>query len=313
MRRVTRTTSIVTGAARLFFGRHAFQHAGALAFYTLFSMAPLVIILVTIVGAVFGDQAARGEIAGQMETLIGRDAAETVQEAVRRSRVEEAGIVPTLLGVGALLFAATTVFAQMQSSLNQLWGVAAKPSRSGLLVFLTTRLISLGLVLVIGFLLLTSLVMSIAIMSLISYAEHYVPIPDVVVSLIDLTLSLGSATLLFATIFKILPDVHLRWSDVWRSAFITACLFVVGQYAISAYLTQTAPGSTYGAAGSLVLVLMWVYYSSLILFFGTALTRVYIEKRGDAIVPKRTAVRIKLDVLEDEGTGGGMRKVGEVD
>jgi len=313
MRRVTRTTSIVTGAADLFMGRYAFQHAGALAFYTLFSMAPLVIIVVAIVGAIFGEQAARGEIASQLETLIGRDAAETVQEAVSRSRVETAGLWPTLLGLGALLFASTTVFAQMQSSLNQFWGVAAKPSRSGIVVFLTTRLISLSLVLVIGFLLLTSLVMSIVIMSAISYAEAYIPIPEVVVSLIDLTLSLGSATLLFAMIFKILPDVHLRWTDVWRSAFITACLFVVGQYAISAYLTQTAPGSTYGAAGSLVLVLMWVYYSSLILFFGTALTRVTIEKRGDPIVPKKTAVRVKLDVLEDDGNGGAMKKVDEVD
>ena len=308
---VRRTASLTWDAANLWMARHAFQHAGALAFYTLFSMAPLMIIVIAIMGAVFGDEAARGEISAQMEGLIGPQAAEAVQDAVMQSRIEEAGLVPTLLGVGALLFGATTVFAQMQNSLNQFWGVVAKPSRSGIILFLRTRLVSLGAVLVIGFLLLTSLVMSMAIMAVISHARTWVPIPPLVVTALDAALSLISATLLFAMIFKILPDVRLKWRDTWWSAFVTALLFVTGQYLISLYLTQTAPGSTYGAAGSLVLVLMWVYYSSLILFFGTALTRVAIERRGERVVPKSTAVRVHLDILEDDG--GGMKKVGEVD
>jgi membrane protein len=311
MRPLRRTASLVTDAINLWTSRYAFQHAGALAFYTLFSMAPLMVILIAITGAVFGDEAAQGEVAAQITGLVGPQAAEAVQDAVLRSRVEEAGALPTVLGVGALLFGATTVFAQMQASLNQFWGVVARPSRSGILVFLTTRLISLGVVIVIGFLLLTSLVMSMAIMTLISYAEYWIPVPSLLVTVVDLLLSLATATLLFAMLFKILPDVHLQWSDVWRSALATAVLFVLGQYLISVYLTQTAPGSPYGAAGSLVLVLMWVYYSSLILFLGTALTRVAIERRGDVIVPKSTAVRVHLDVLEDDG--GGMKKVGEVD
>lgn len=310
---MARTTSLVTAAFDLWTSRYAFQHAGALAFYTLFSLAPLIIIVIAISGAVFGDEAARGEVAAQIDELIGTQAAEAVQDAVLRSRLEEAGMLPTLLGVAALLFGATTVFAQMQSSLNQFWGVVAKPSRSGLGVFVTTRLISLGVVLVIGFLLLTSLVLSMGILTLLRYAEYWIPVPSVVVAAIDLVLSLGSATLLFAMIFKMLPDVRLAWRDVWRSAAITAALFVVGQYLISFYLTRTAPGSTYGAAGSLVLVLMWVYYSSLILFLGTALTRVMIEQRGDRVIPKATAVRVKLDVLEDDGNGGAMKKVAEVD
>jgi membrane protein len=308
---VRRATSVAMEAVNLWTSRNAFQHAGALAFYTLFSMAPLMIILVAITGAVFGDEAARGELSKQIEGLIGSDAAKTVEDAVRRSRIEDAGPLATILGIGALAFGATTVFAQMQASLNQFWGVVAKPSRSGILVFLTTRLVSLGMVLVIGFLLLTSFVLSIAVMSVVEYAQHWIPIPTLVVSAIDIGLSLASATLLFAMIFKILPDVHLRWADVWRSAFATAVLFVIGQYLISLYLTQTAPGSTYGAAGSLVLVLMWVYYSSLILFMGTALTRAFIEQRGDHVVPKSTAVRIHLDIMEDDG--GGMKKVSEVD
>lgn len=298
-------------AINLWTSRNAFQHAGALAFYTLFSMAPLMIILVAITGAVFGDEAASGELSKQIEGLIGQDAAETVEGAVRRSRMQETGPLATMLGIGALAFGATTVFAQMQTSLNQFWGVVAKPSRSGLLVFATTRLVSLGVVVVIGFLLLTSLVMSMAILAVIEYSKELIPIPSFVVSAVDLALSLASATLLFAMIFKILPDVHLMWRDVWRSAFATAVLFVIGQYLISLYLTQTAPGSTYGAAGSLVLVLMWVYYSSLILFMGTALTRAFIEQRGDRVVPKSTAVRVHLDIMEDDG--GGMKKVSEVD
>jgi membrane protein len=310
---VKRTASIVTEAVTLWTSRNAFQHAGALAFYTLFSMAPLLVIVIAITGAVFGDEAARGEVAALIDDFIGPQAAEAVQAAVLQSRIEEAGMLATLLGVGALLFGATTVFAQMQASLNQFWGVVAKPSRSGILVFLTTRLISLGVVLVIGFLLLTSLVTSMGIMAIIRYAEYWVPIPPVLVTAVDIILSLATATLLFAMIFKMLPDVKLRWADVWRSALATATLFVIGQYLISLYLTQTAPGSAYGAAGSLVLVLMWVYYSSLIIFLGTALTRVAIEQRGDRIVPKSTAVRVHLDILEDDGDGRGMQKVAEVD
>jgi membrane protein len=308
---VRRATSVIMEAISLWTSRNAFQHAGALAFYTLFSLAPLLIIVITIVGAVFGEEAARGQIKEWAQQFVGEDAADWLQRAVLRSRVEEAGTLPAILGIGALAFGATTVFAQMQNSLNQFWGVVAKPSRSGILVFLTTRLLSLGMVLVIGFLLLTSFVLSIAVLSIVEYAQHWVPIPTLVVSAIDLTLSLVTATLLFAMIFKILPDVHLRWADTWRSAFITAALFVVGQYLISLYLTQTAPGSTYGAAGSLVLILMWVYYSSLILFLGTALTRAYIEQRGDPVRPKSTAVRVHLDILEDDGAG--MKKVAEVD
>lgn len=306
-----RTFALLSATFELWVSRDAFQHGGALAFYTLFSMAPLAIILIAIAGAVFGAEAARGEIAAQVDDLIGTQAAETLQDAVRRSRVQEAGLLPSILGVGALLFGATTVFAQMQSSLNEFWGVASRPSRSGLLVFFSTRLVSLGVVVVIGFLLLTSLAMSLGIMALLRYAEWWIPIPALLVTVVDLVLSAGSAMLLFAMIFKILPDVHLQWHDVWRSAFITAVLFVVGQYLISIYLTQTAPESAYGSAGSLVLILMWVYYSSLILFFGTALTRVMIEERGETVVPKSTAVRVHLDVLEDDGSG--MKKVDEVD
>lgn len=279
--------------------RHAFQQAGALAFYTLFSMAPLLIILIAMMGAVFGQETARGEISGLIDDLVGPQAAEAVEEAIRRSRVDAGGLLPTVLGVAALLLGSTTVFAQMQASLNQFWDVVARPSRSGLAVFMTTRVVSLGLVLIIGFLLLTSFAISAGLAVVLRFAGEWIPIPAVAVAALDAVVSMLIATVLFAMIFKILPDVRLRWRDVWRGASLTALLFVGGQSLIMLYLTRTAPTSTYGAAGSLVMVLLWVYYSSLILFFGAALTRATIGLRGGPIVPKPTAVRVRVTIVED--------------
>jgi membrane protein len=296
--------ALLKDTVELWSSRNAFQLAGALAYYTLFSLAPLLIILIAIAGAVLGEEAARGEIAAQVDGLVGPQAAAAIQEAVLHARLREAGLLPTVLGVVALLLGATTVFAQLQASLNQIWDVMAKPSRSSIGVFVATRLASLGLVLVIGFLLLTSFAISMSIAAIIQFAEDWIPVPAAVVAAVDLMTSLLVGTVLFAMIFKILPDVRLRWTDVWRGAFTTAVLFVVGKGVISLYLTRTAPGSAYGAAGSLVMVLLWVYYSSLILFFGAALTRAAIRLRGDRIVPKPTALRIRREIVEGELPAG---------
>ena len=294
---------IARDAADLWLSRNAFQHAGALGFYTLFSLAPMLFILTTIVGAVYGEQAASGELTGQITNLLGAQAAEAVTEAMRRSRTEEAGLLPTILGVGALLFGATTVFAQMQTSLNAFWGVRAKPSRSGILKFMRSRLVSLSLVIILGFLLLVSFAATVALSAILEYANEQVPIPAIVVSAFDIVTSLGIATLLFATIFKVLPDVDLQWNDTWRGAFFTAVLFVIGQYLISWYLTKAAPGSPYGAAGALVVILLWVYYSALILFIGAALTRAWIRHNGRFIEPTDTAVKVKMEILEEDERG----------
>lgn len=289
---------LLKDAIRRWLDRNAFQHAGALGFATLFSLAPLVIILVAIVGAVYGEQAASGKISAAISDMIGARAAQAVETAVRRSRVQETGILPALLGIGALLFGATTVFAQMQSSLNQFWDVAARPTRGGLLTFVTVRLLSLSLVLIIGFLLLISFVVSLAITGVLEYARQWIAVPPLLIGALDLAVSLGATTVLFGMIFKVLPDVNLQWRDVWRGAAATAVLFVIGKYLISFYLTRVAPASTYGAAGSLVVILMWVYYSSLILFFGTSLTAAMVVARDGAVTPKAGAVRTRL-VIED--------------
>ncbi len=298
---------LLIDAAQVWLDRNAFQHSGALAFYTLSSLAPLVIILVAIVGAVYGQDAATGRISAGLNDLVGLQAATAIENAVRLSRPEMAGILPTLAGVGALLFGATTVFAQMQSSLNQFWDVRPKPTRSGILTFLLVRLLSLGMVLIIGFLLLITFALNVAINAVLEYAGHWIAVPPLLVTVLDLGLSLLVSTGLFGLIFKVLPDVYLEWKDVRHGALITAVLFMVGQYAISWYLTRVAPASAFGAAGSLVLVLLWVYYSSLILFFGTALTKVTILRRDGHITPAQTAVRIHVAVDEDDSEPAAHR------
>jgi membrane protein len=290
---------LLVDAIRVWLDRNAFQHASALAFYTLFSLAPLVIILVAIVGAVYGPDAASGRISAGLNDLVGLQAATAIENAVRLSRPDRTGILPTLAGIGALLFGATTVFAQMQSSLNQFWDVRSKPTRSGVLNFIVVRLLSLGMVAIIGFLLLISFALNVAINGVIEYAGHWIVVPPMLVSGLDFVISLLVTTGLFGLIFKVLPDVHLEWNDVRHGALLTALLFVAGQYLISWYLTTVAPTSTYGAAGSLVLVLFWVYYSSLILFFGTALTKVMILRRDGRVTPARAAVRIHVAVDEE--------------
>ena len=161
------------------------------------------------------------------------------------------------------------------------------------------KAIDAGIPLIIGFLLLTSLVLSMIASTVITYAEHWIPVPAAVIAAIDLAVSLLIATLIFGMMFKVLPDVYLRWGDVWRGALLTAMLFALGQFAISFYLTRAAPTSTYGAAGSLVMLLLWVYYSSLIFFFGTSVTKVAIMRRDGEVTPKKTAVRTKWIVLEE--------------
>jgi len=287
-------------AGGLWLERNAFVHAGSLAFYTLFSLAPVVIIAVTVAGILFGEEAARGQIVAQLHEFVGVDAARAVEEAVARSRLEAAGFLPTLTGIVALIVGATTVFAQMQLSLNSIWGVAARPQRSGLVVLLKNRLLSLAIVLTIGFILLVSLLLSVVLRAIVRYADSWVPFPTAALTAAEFGLSLLVITILFAVIFKVLPDVRIDWRDVWTGAAITAALFTIGRYLIAAYLAYTAPASTYGAAGSLVLLLLWVYYSSLILLFGAAVTHARAVASGKPVTPRPMAVRVRQEIVEDE-------------
>lgn len=290
---------IVRDAFKLWLEHNAFSYAGSLAFYTLFSLAPTVIIAVTVIGLVLGEDAAHGEIVGQLSGVMGPGAAAAVENAVAQSRIESSGILPTLMGVGALIVGATTVFGQMQFSLNTIWGVTAKPERNGILLFIKQRFLSLTVVLAIGFVLLVSLILGVALRAAFQFAGDWVPGSGAFLSSAELLLSLLVITLFFATLFKVLPDVVIGWRDVMVGAVVTAVLFSIGRYGIAAYLAYTATASTYGAAGSVVLILLWVYYSSLILLFGAAFTRTHLEARGKPIIPRNMAVRVKREFMSD--------------
>lgn len=292
-------SAVIRTTVTLWLEAQVFVHAAALAFFTVFSVAPVVIVAVTLVGLVLGESAAQGRIAEQLQVAIGPEAAAAIQTAVENSRIQHSGLLPTIAGFAAILFGATTVFTQMQDALNAIWGVAPRPTRSSVLIYLKTRLLSLAVVLGIGFVLLVSLTLSVFVRGVITFAEDWLPVPVPVVLGLDWVVSLTVITLLFATIFRVLPDVVLRWRDVFLGAFVTALLFAFGRALIAIYLSTTATASTYGAAGSLVLLLLWVNYSSMILLFGAAFTRAHLQARGRPVRPRATAICVHRQLIED--------------
>ena len=220
-----------------------------------------------------------------------------IEQAVAQSRIEESGVLPTILGFIALVIGATTVFAQMQFSLNTIWGVRAKPNSNSALIFIKNRLLSLTVVLSIGFILLVSLVLGVVLRGMLDATNDLLPFASLLTTTAESLISLAMVALLFATIFKVLPDVVLRWQDVFIGAVVTAVLFTIGRSVITIYLAYTATASTYGAAGSVVMILLWVYYSSLILLFGAAFTRSLLLRRGRPLVPRNSAVLVKHELL----------------
>jgi membrane protein len=264
------------------------RHAAALSYYTVFSLAPLLLIAIAVAGLIFGEAAARDRIVEEIGGLIGTQGAEAVQGMIARASEPREGIIATVIGVVVLLFGASGAFSQLQDSLNDIWEVRRKPE-SGFLGVIGKRFASFGMVLVIAFLLLVSLVLSAALSALGAWAGGLLPDSPWLLRAGHLVITLGVVTALFALIFKILPDVRIRWGDVWMGAFVTALLFTAGRYLIGLYLGRSAVGSTFGAAGSLVIILLWVYYSSLILFFGSEFTQVYATRRGSRAVPDEDA------------------------
>lgn len=270
----------------------ASRMAAALAYYTVFSLAPILVISIAVAGLVFGQDAAEGRIVGQISGLVGQKSASALEAMIAAARKPSAGILATVLGIATLVFGATGVFGELQESLNTIWGVKPKPGRS-FIRMLKTRFISFTMVLGVGFLLLVSLVVSAAIAALGSWMSALLPLPEVVLQLVNVAVSVGVVTLLFAMIFRVLPDVEIAWRDVWVGAAFTAILFALGKLAIGLYLGKTSTASSYGAAGALVLILVWVYYSAQILFFGAELTRAYAYQHGSRIAPDEDAMPIE--------------------
>jgi membrane protein len=270
------------------------QHAAALAYYTVFSLAPLLVIAVAVAGLVFGAEAAQGQIVGTLSGLVGTEAASAIQDMIAAARKPSSGIIATVIGIGALAFGATGVFAQLQESLDAIWEVKPKPNR-GFKGVIKSRFLSFTMVLGVGFLLLVSLAVTAALSALGDWVGASLPIPEAVLQILNFALALLVTTALFAAIYKVLPDVTIAWRDVWVGAVATAVLFSLGRLAIGLYLGKSGVASSYGAAGSLAVILLWVYYSAQVLFFGAEFTRVWAETYGSHIVPTEDAEPIQED------------------
>lgn len=263
--------------------------AAALAYYTVFSIAPMVVIAIAIAGAIFGEEAARGEIVGQIQGLVGTEGAKVIETAIENSGRSDARGPASLISVALLFFGASGVFVQLQDSLNQIWNVKARPEK-GVTNFIRKRILSFFAVIGIGFLLLASLILSAVLSAFNHYLSDYVRDIGMVAQFLNSAISFGVITFLFAFIFKYLPDARITWKDVRVGAIITAILFTFGKYILGLYLGMGTLGSTYGAAGSLVVFLLWVYYSAQICFFGAEFTQVYARRYGSRIVPNRHGI-----------------------
>jgi membrane protein len=273
--------------------------AAALAYYTAFSVAPLLLIAIVIAGLVFGDEAAQGQVFGQLEGLVGPEGAGVLETAVRNSQQQGASAISAVVGIAALVWSASNVFAQLQDALNAIWEVAPDP-RAGILATVRRRFFSMTMVLGVGFLLLVSLVLSSALAAL---GGLFAALPGSAVLWegVNFVVSFAVITLLFAAIYKVLPDVKIAWGDVWIGATMTAALFVIGKLLIGLYLGNASVGSTYGAAGSLLVVLVWVYYSAQLLFFGAEFTQVYARRYGSRMVPTEDAVPMTEEARAQQG------------
>src|SRR5712671_3437055 len=249
----------------------------AIAYYTVFSLAPMLVMVVAIAGLAFGQKAAEGALFGELADLLGPESAAAVQAILRSASGTGSGIFATAVGIGTLIIAATAVLGELQSALNVIW--RAQASRGGLWHLLKSRLLSLAVILVIGFLLLVSLVISTALTAFSDYLDWLLPGLATVLNIAQLVLSFALTTALFATIFKILPDIPVEWEEVWLGAVIAALMFTLGKYLISLYIGSSNMASTYGAAGALIIVLVWVYYSAQILLLGAEFAKAYSDRR----------------------------------
>lgn len=270
--------------------------AAALAYYTVFSLPPILVLVILVASTFFGESAVEGRVAEEIDALVGPQAANQIQTMISnaRAQLDQGGSrLTAIVGTGALIFGATGAFAQLQRALNRAWGVQYAPERGGIWAFLLKRVISFGMIIGVGFLLLVSLVLSAVVSWLGNQLEEILPIiPLDVQAALDFMLSVSVITVLFAAIFKVLPDAKIAWRDVWVGAGFTAALFVFGKVAMGLYLGRSDPGSVFGAAGSLALVLLWIYFSSIVVLMGAEFTQVWARTRGKQIVPASGAVRV---------------------
>lgn len=267
----------------------ASRDSASIAYYAIFSIPGLLIIIIWIAGNFFGEEAIRGQISSQINSVLGTEASESVENMIASALIDKENIFMKTVGVFALVFGGTTVFFQLQKSLNNLWDIEAAPKKA-IIKFLLDRANSLGMILVIGFLLMITMVLS----SAISLLNHYITSrlgleTYILMELVNFVIGFILVVLVFAFMFKVLPDVEIKWKSVWLGAILTAVLFTIGKFLLSLYFSELKPTSVFGTAGTIVLIMMWINYSCLLVFFGAEFTKIYSEKKGYKIIPSKHA------------------------
>ncbi|UJF30575.1 YihY/virulence factor BrkB family protein [Kaistella sp. 97-N-M2] len=267
----------------------ATKDSASLAYYAIFSIPGLLIIIIWIAGYFFGEEAIRGEISNQINSMMGEDVAKSIEEMIASALIDKQNIFMKIVGVFSLVFGATTIFFQLQKSLNNMWDVEAAPKKA-LVKFLLDRANSLGMILVMGFLLMTTMVLSSVISLFNNFITHQLGLETyILMELVNYVLGFALVVLVFAFMFKVLPDVEISWKSVWKGAILTAVLFTLGKFLLSLYFGEFKPTSAFGKAGTIILVMMWINYSCMLIFFGAEFTKVYSLKKGYSILPSKHA------------------------
>lgn len=287
-----------------FFEKDIFKLSSALAYYTIFSLPGLLIIIIWVSDIFYGRAVVEGSVFRQLEGFMGSDTASDIQQTIREATSDPGGSVAAVFGLIALIIGATTVFGEIQDSINHIWRLKAKPRKGfGILKLIFNRLISLSIIVSLGFILLVSLLINGALDYLLDHlVKTYPQLTVILVYILNLVISYLVTSLIFAAIFKVLPDAKIKWRHVWVGAFVTAALFMLGRFAIGYYLGHNRMSSVYGAAGSIIIVLLWVYYSAMILYIGAAFTHSYVIEKGQRIYPNSYAVWVQQIEVESENS-----------
>ncbi|GAA4304225.1 YihY/virulence factor BrkB family protein [Compostibacter hankyongensis] len=301
----SKTGSVLRQAFTEFLEDKVMRMSAALAYYTIFSIGPMLIVITYLCSIFLREKAATGTVYEQIKDLVGPDAALQIQSIITNASVTGSFSAATLIGVVALVFGATGIFAEIQDSINHIWHLKAQPPKGkGFLKMLLNRLLSFSMVVSLGFILLVSLLLNTVLDLLLNQLGRLLPETTIYLTYtLNFAITLCITTLLFAIIFKVLPDAHMRWKDGLVGATATALLFLLGKFAISYYIGRSKFNNSYGAAGSLVIVLAWVYYSAAILYFGAELTKVYARLYGGGIIPNRYAIRVQTTEVKPEPPG----------
>jgi membrane protein len=278
------------------YDRDPFREGAIIAYYSIFSLPGLLVLVITLAGYFFGADAVSGQLNAQISKAVGEDSAEMIQKIVKSSMESKDSVWATILGIGTIILGATAVFAQFQKSINNIWEVETSTTKSGIWLFIKSRLFSFGLIVSIAFLLLISLLVSSLLSAFSHWIQEYLSSSLLILIVVgDFIFSLSITTVLFAMMFKILPDVRIKWKSVWIGAILTAVLFEIGKFALGLYFGNANPASGYGAAGSIILILLWTSYSSMIVFLGAEFTKVYSDSYFGEAPASAHAVKFKVD------------------